>query len=91
MAYKHKIVQGIADLVEKYGGESKDPMMRAIWFGIKGQVPNILQSLDENEEAVTTLREKLIEVLDLKPQEPEVISEVAELEVGVEPEKESTE
>lgn len=70
MAYKHRVVQGLADLIAKYGVGGKDPMMRAVWFGIKGQVPMLLEALDNNEEAIATIEEKLKEVLDIKEPEP---------------------
>lgn len=100
MAYKHKIVEGLSQLIDKYGGKSKDPMMAAIWWGIKGQIPSILQSLDENEKAIAEIRDKLMEVLDIKPQITEVslvkeevkteeqtgeFAPVAEMEIAVEP------
>lgn len=99
--YRHKIVQGLSQLIEKYGGKSKDPLMASIWWGIKGQIPSILQSLDENEKAIAEIRDKLMEVLDLKPQITEVSLEeeeakeqagefapVAEMEIAVEPAEE---
>lgn len=89
MAYKHKLVQAMADLYNKHKdkmiesiGEaaSKDFTMRAIWMGVKRQAPGYiqgrvteaLQALDENEEAVAEIQDKLMEVLDLKPQITEV-------------------
>ena len=64
--YDHKIVQGLADLIEKYGGGGKDPMMRAIWYGVKGQIPTLLQTLDASESAVSEIRSKLMEVLEVE-------------------------
>ena len=65
MPYRHKIIQGLADLINEYGGKGNDPMMKAVWWGIKGQVPSLLQTLDENDEAIAEIRAKLIEVLDV--------------------------
>lgn len=64
--YRHKVVQGLADLIAKYGGGGKDPMMRAVWFGVKGQIPSLLQTLDNSEEAIKEIEDKLKEVLDIK-------------------------
>ena len=81
MAYRHKIVQGLADLILKYGGGKTDnPMMAALWWGLKGQIPIILHTLDSSEELVEEIRGKLIEVLDIKPepvQEPVQTFEIA--------------
>ena len=68
MPYKHKIIQGLADLIEAYAGKGNDPMMKAIWWGIKGQVPSILQGLDDNEEAIAEIEAKLREVLGILPE-----------------------
>lgn len=71
MQYKHKVVSGLAELIERYGGnKSGDPFMRAVWFGIKGQVPMLLNALDNSEEAVGMIEDKLREVLDIKEPEP---------------------
>jgi len=73
--FRYRIVQGLADFIESYGGKGKDPLMRSIWFGIKGQVPVILKALDDNEEAVAEIEKKLKAVLGVeeppKPPEPE--------------------
>ncbi len=71
MVYRHKVVQGLANLIERYAGKGTDPMMKAVWWGIKGQVPMLLQTLDNNEEAVAEIEKKLRDMLDIE--EPEVI------------------
>lgn len=72
MAYKHKVVTGLAQLIEKYGGGGHDPVMRAVWYGIKSQVPMLLEALDNSEEAIKLIEDKLREVLDIAPEpEPE--------------------
>lgn len=82
--YKHKIVQALASLIELYGGGGKDPMMRAVWYGIKGQVPHILQGLDDNSEIVVEIQEKVLEALDI--QVPEGYQwEITEEEIKVAP------
>lgn len=81
--YNHKIVQGLADLIEKYGGGGKDPMMRAVWYGVKGQIPTLLQTLDANESAVSEIRSKLMEVLEVEEYiEKEVAERIAALLTG---------
>lgn len=64
MAYKHPIVQGLAELIERYAGKGGDPFTRALWFGFRGQVPLILQALDSSEEAIAAIEKKLIETLE---------------------------
>ena len=64
--YRHKVVQGLAALIEKYGSGGKDPIMAAVWFGIKGQVPSFLASLDDNEQAVAEIHQSIMEALDIK-------------------------
>ncbi|GAH06629.1 unnamed protein product, partial [marine sediment metagenome] len=49
------MVQGLSDLIERYGGGGQDPVMKAIWWGLKGQVPMILQALDNSEEAIAEI------------------------------------
>lgn len=68
--YKHRIVQGLDELITKYGGKGSDPFMRAVWFGIKGQVPLILSTLDNSEEAIAEIEAKLREVLGIEEAEP---------------------
>lgn len=63
MAYRHKIIQGLAQLIERYGGKGSDPIMKSVWWGIRGQVPSILKSLDDNDEAVAEIERKVREVL----------------------------
>lgn len=70
MAYKHKVVQGLADLITKYGGGGSDPIMRSVWWGIKSQVPMLLEALDNSEEAIKLIEDKLREVLDVEEPEP---------------------
>lgn len=89
MAYKHKITQGLADLIEKYGGGGKDPMMKAVWWGIKGQIPSLLQSLDENDEAIEEIRKKLMDVLDIPPSVSELPIPGADKVVFKPPEEEA--
>lgn len=72
MPYRHKIIQGLAELINEYGGKGNDPIMKAVWWGIKGQVPSLLQTLDENEEAIAEIRAKLFEVLDIVIPDPVV-------------------
>jgi len=85
--YKHRVVQGLADLLNKYGGGGSDPIMRAVWFGMKQQIPLLLKSLDENEEAIASIERTLKEVLEQEPnvkavevviEEPPPIEEVKE-------------
>ena len=76
--FRHKVVQGLADLIEKYGGKSDNFMINAFWMGFKGQVPMLLQTLDSNEEAVAEIEKKLREMLDIP--EPVVI-EVVEVKL----------
>ncbi len=74
MVYKHRIVQGLADLIDTYAGKGDNPMMAAIWYGIKGQVPAILQALDSNEEAIAEIEKQLRKALGIEPEpEPEVV------------------
>ena len=85
MVYKHHMVKVIANLIERYGGGGRDPIMRAVWFGIKGQVPEILRTLDNNEKLIEELRGNIMEALELdKPvvpvevkQEPIMLAEAA--------------
>ena len=57
--YKHKIVQGLANIIEKYAGHGSSPIMKAVWMGIKGEVPGILETLDNNEEMVNELEKEM--------------------------------
>jgi len=66
MPYRHKVVEGLAQLIDKYGGKGGDPFMRAIWAGIKSQVPSLLKSLDESKEAVELIEKKMREALGIK-------------------------
>lgn len=66
--YKHRIVQGLSDLLSQYGGKSDDIMIRSLWFGIRSQVPSLLQTLDDNEEAIAEIEKKMKEILDIKPE-----------------------
>ena len=80
--YRHKIVQALSDLIMNFAGKGKDPIMRAVWYGIKGQVPSILQILDDNEEAIEFLRAKMLDALDIKePIDPEQLGLGAIVEV----------
>lgn len=84
--YKHRVVQGISELIEKYGGGGEDPIMRSVWWGIRGQVPSFLQALDENEEAIAEIEKKLYEVLDIKePETKELVISPADKSLVVEP------
>ena len=77
MAYRHKIVEGLAQFIEHYGGKSGNPMISAIWFGVKHEVPLLLEALDNNEEAVAEIEKRLREVLSA----PELLlSEVVPVE-----------
>ena len=67
MLYRHKIVEALAKFIQEFGGGGKDPIMRAIWAGLRSQVPGILRVLDENDELVEELRVKLLDALDLMP------------------------
>ena len=64
--YKHRVVQGLADLIGKYGGKSSFTPLGFLWSSIKREVPSILRTLDENEEAVAEIERKIKEVLDGK-------------------------
>lgn len=77
MAYRHRVVSGLAELLDKYGGGGKDPIMRGLWIAIKWEIPHILQQLDDSEEAIALIESKLREVLDIPPVEkyPEVVAE----------------
>lgn len=81
--YKHSVVQGLYDLIAKYGGGGRDPLMRAVWMGIKSQVPMLLEALDNSEEAIKLIEDKLREVLDVK--EPEQISLTRQVATREEP------
>ena len=70
--YRHKVVQALADLIAKYGGGGESPIMRAVWFGLKHEVPLILQALDSSEEAIRMIEDKLREVLGIEPKVEEV-------------------
>jgi len=76
MAYKHRVVQGLAELIERYGGRGQDPIMNAVWWGIKSQVPSLLKNLDESEEAVELIERKMREALGI--QEEQQAAEVIE-------------
>ncbi len=67
MPYKHKVVQGLADILNEFGGGGSDPMMKAVWFGIRGQVPLILSQLDNAPDAVALIEAKMRVVLDMPP------------------------
>jgi len=84
MPYKHRVVEGLAQLIDRYGGGGESPIMRAVWFGLKHEVPLILQALDSSEEAIRMIEDKLREVLDIKPVEEPTQVAVMELEVKVE-------
>ena len=70
--YRHRVVQALNDLVTKYGGGGESPIMRAVWFGLKQEVPLILQVLDSSEEAIRMIEDKLREVLGIEPKVEEV-------------------
>jgi len=72
MPYKHKVVTGLAQLIDRYGGGGESPIMRAVWFGLKQEVPLILQALDSSEEAIRMIEDKLREVLGIEPKVEEV-------------------
>jgi len=84
MAYKHRVVQGLHELIEKYGGGGHDPFMKAVWFGIKGQVPLILSTIDNSEEAIAEIEKKLREVLGIEePLKEEPVVKLAEESVAL--------
>ena len=64
--YKHRIVQALADFIGCYGGKSRDPFMAAVWYGIKHEVPKLLEALDSSEETITEIEKRLKEVLEVK-------------------------
>jgi len=66
MVYKHRVTQALADFINRYGGGGKDTFMRAVWYGIKGQVPLILQALDSNEEAIAEIEKQLRKALGIE-------------------------
>jgi len=66
--YKHKLVQGLDLIINKYAGRTNDPIMKAIWFGIKGQVPVILKTIDDNPGLVEEMRQAILEYLE--PEKP---------------------
>lgn len=75
MAYKHRIVEGIAQLVEEFGGKGSNPMTKALWYGIKHEIPSLLESLDEDDEAVAYIEDKVREALGVKPRsKPAVVA-----------------
>lgn len=74
--YRHKLVQGLYELLQEYiqGKGGGNLLFSALMFGIRGELPHILKSLDENPEMVKMIREKLEKVLiadestqDIKP------------------------
>jgi len=56
--------------------------MRAVWFGIKQQVPSILQALDSNEEAIAEIEKQLRKALGI---ELEPVIPIEEVKIEVEP------
>lgn len=64
--YRHRVVEGLSQLISRYGSGGKDPMMRAVWYGIKGQIPSFLASLDSNEEAIAEIHQSIMEALDIE-------------------------
>ncbi len=79
--YKHRVVQGLADIINQFGGGGDDLMMKAIWMGIRGQVPLILQQLDNAPDAVALIEAKMREVLDIPPVSAKEIKAVSELPI----------
>ena len=75
MPYRHKIVEALAKFIQEFGGGGRDPIMRAIWAGLRSQVPGILQMLDENDELVEELRMRVLDALDLKPPQEQPVPE----------------
>lgn len=76
--YRHEIVSGLAKLIDNYGGKVKGhPIFGALWLGFKGQIPGMLLSLDENDEACEQIRKEVMEALGLY--------EVGEAEITVVP------
>ena len=72
--YHHKLVQGLEEIINKYAGHAHDPILKAIWFGIKGQVPVILATVDNNPELVEEMRRTILEYCE--PERPvEVIEQ----------------
>lgn len=84
--YKHRIVQALHDLVENFAGKGSDPMIKALWLGLKPQVPFILNTLDNNEELIAIIEAKVREALGIEP----VQVGVKELEIKATPPQEET-
>lgn len=86
MAYRHKIVQGLADLIEAYGGKGLDPVMSAIWIGVRGQISHVLNTLDSNDAAVEQIRRKLLEVLEIEKEPQRDVERTMDMSVAPPPE-----
>lgn len=85
--FKHRIVQALYELIEEWGnakvGITLDPrmmMFKALWMALRAELPSMLKSLDENEEACALIREKIKKVLEDEEIEQYVVKE----DIGIE-------
>lgn len=85
--FKHQLVTALYNLLQEFfeakGGSN--PMMAALMFGIRGELPSILRSLDENPEAVEMIKEKLERVVGVERPIVEAVAEDEVIEVQASP------
>lgn len=83
--FKHPLVSALYELLQEYmKGKSGNFMWDALLFGVRGELPSLLKTLDEKPEAVKMIREKLERVLmagqdiEVKVEEDRIIGELEE-------------
>jgi len=75
--FKHKLVQGLYDLLQEWTSSKVDisnPVYRGLWMGFKDVIPFLLRDLDDSPESVEAIRSKLASVLVETAEEPPPIS-----------------
>lgn len=64
--FRHFLVQSLWELVQEWTTKEKlagNPIVTAIWYALRRELPDILRSLDENDAVVEMIRERLAKVL----------------------------
>mgnify|MGYP001571362849 CR=1 FL=1 len=65
--FRHPLVQELWNLLHDWiKPNDGNPLLSAIWVGIRGTLPELFQQLDENEGIVEEIRRKLAKVVGVQ-------------------------
>ena len=81
--FRHELVYELWSLINDWVKPSgRNPLLAAVWMGLKGSLPDLFKSLDENDEIVEEIRARLAKVVGSVPIAPESIEATAQVIEG---------